>query len=294
MCLAAVCFEPTALSAQRPPAFKSASATVPLFVTVTDSARHLVRGLTADDFVVLDNRHPQPLTVFAEGTAPLSIVVLLDNSHSMADKIAAIRDGALRFFEHLRESDRVEIGSFNGAIQFARPFTNNERSFQLALLTMPPVGYGTALWDALDEGISELTNPTGRRVVLIFTDGEGNMGHMAPRHVIAHAQAEDVMIYVIRLETTRTFQGKTGLSVPDPQLAVIADDTGGGYFNLSNTDDVATAFVHVSEELHSQFILGFESKALDGSVHTVNVRLSRPDLLARARRSYMATPLHGR
>jgi hypothetical protein len=75
---------------------------------------------------------------------------------------------------------------------------------------------------------------------------------------------------------------------------VIANDTGGGYFDLLNTDDMTTAFVHVSEELHSQFMLGFESKTLDGRVHTLDVRLSRPDLQARARRTYIATPVGGR
>ncbi len=288
------CIVTTAARAQRRPSFTSASATVPLFVTVTDGAGRPVPDLTATDFVVLDNGQPQPLTVFGIGSVPVSLVVLLDDSPSMAERIGSIREGASRFFEHLRESDLVELGSFNRVIQFARPFANDVKQFQLALLTMPPVDYGTALWDALDESVSELDGQTNRRVIVIFTDGEGNMGRTTAKKVLAHARASNVMVYVIRIVTTRTFRGQTGTSVMDPLLPALAQDTGGDYFDPPNMSDMTTMFVHVAEELHSQYVLGFESTHLDGRMHTLGIRLSRTGLLARGRNSYVASPLRRR
>jgi hypothetical protein len=75
---------------------------------------------------------------------------------------------------------------------------------------------------------------------------------------------------------------------PDPHLRELADDGGGGYFELHSTDNLAATFSRVAEELHQQYMLAFTASALDGRTHKIEVRMREPGLTARARKSYLA------
>jgi VWFA-related protein len=77
-------------------------------------------------------------------------------------------------------------------------------------------------------------------------------------------------------------------SRPDGGLRRIADETGGGYFELQKTTDLAPTFTRVAHELHSQYVLGFTPTQLDGKIHKLAVRMKQPGMTARARRSYLA------
>jgi VWFA-related protein len=77
-------------------------------------------------------------------------------------------------------------------------------------------------------------------------------------------------------------------SKPDSGLRKISDETGGGYFELMKTSDLAPTFTRVAQELHSQYVIGFTPTQLDNKVHKLSVRLKKSDLTARARRSYLA------
>jgi hypothetical protein len=81
------------------------------------------------------------------------------------------------------------------------------------------------------------------------------------------------------------------LERPDEGLPKIAEATGGGYFELTSTADLVRTFTRVADELHHQYALGFAPEKLDGKMHELTVRLSRPDLRARARKRYLATPV---
>ena len=77
-------------------------------------------------------------------------------------------------------------------------------------------------------------------------------------------------------------------SRPDSGLRKMADETGGGYFELTKTAELAPTFTRVAQELHSQYVLGFTPTTLDGKVHKLAVRMKQPGMTARARRSYLA------
>ncbi len=97
------------------------------------------------------------------------------------------------------------------------------------------------------------------------------------------------MIYSIGLQS-EYFDGlRMTRSKPDGGLRGLSDETGGGYFELKKTDDLGPTFSRVAQELHSQYVLGFEAKQLDGKVHKLTVRTKKPGTTARARRSYVAT-----
>jgi Ca-activated chloride channel family protein len=137
-------------------------------------------------------------------------------------------------------------------------------------------------------GVEDVKSVEGRRVVLVFTDGEDTASRTGLGDVLTRARADDVMVYSIGLES-EYFDGLRMVRTrPDRSLRRLADETGGGYFELKKTSELASTFTRVAQELHSQYILGFEATQLDGKVHKVQVKVKRPGLSARARRSYLA------
>jgi Ca-activated chloride channel homolog len=125
-------------------------------------------------------------------------------------------------------------------------------------------------------------------VVLVFTDGDDTASRMGLGTAIDRARAGEVMVYAIGLESNY-FNGERMVKTrPDRGLRRIADETGGGYFELQRATDLASTFTRVEKELHSQYVLGFTPAQLDGKVHKLAVRLKQPGMTARARRSYLA------
>jgi hypothetical protein len=86
-------------------------------------------------------------------------------------------------------------------------------------------------------------------------------------------------------------RGPCDSAKPDPGLKTLADDGGGAYFELQGTEDLASTFARVADELHHQYMLAFTAPALDGTLHSLSVRMRQPNLTARARKSYLATPV---
>jgi Ca-activated chloride channel family protein len=274
---------------QQPTAtFKGGSGTiVSLFATVIDTDRRLVPNLTIDDFEVLDNEKPQPIVVFDNSVLPITVVTMLDTSGSMTLSLDLLRAAAEQFVLRLLPADKGKVGAFNDKIQFSGRFTNNRDELAGDIKDLD-YGNGTRLWDATAASLDELKGIDGRRVVLLFTDGDDTSSHVGLGRVTDRARDEDVMIYAIGLQS-EYFDGQRMVrSKPDGGLRKIADETGGGYFELKKTAELASTFTRVAQELHSQYALGFEAKQLDGRVHKLAVRLKKPGMTARARKSYTA------
>ncbi|PYQ70792.1 MAG: hypothetical protein DMG01_26950 [Acidobacteria bacterium] len=278
--------------AQQPPStqgptFKSGTQVVSLFVTVQDAQKRLVPSLTQSDFEVFDNDKPQPITYFDNSVHPITCVTMLDTSGSMTLTIDLLRQAAEQFVIRLLPDDKARVGAFNDKIQFAGRFTNNRDELVGAIKDLD-YGNGTRLWDAVGASFDELKGIEGRRVVLVFTDGDDTESKIGLGNVVERARAEEVMVYAIGLESNY-FNGQHMVrSKPDRGLRRIADETGGGYFELEKTADLAPTFTHVAYELHSQYVLGFTPTQLDGRVHKLTVKVKQPGMTARARRSYVA------
>jgi len=133
--------------------------------------------------------------------------------------------------------------------------------------------------------MTALKDVEGRRVVLVFTDGADTFSDRSEGDVMARARDGEFLIYAIGLRSQLRGQGVTK---PDPGLRKVAEETGGGYFELNRTDELNSTFTRVASELHSQYVLGFSPSALDGKVHKLDVMIKRPGLVARARKSYVA------
>jgi Ca-activated chloride channel homolog len=275
--------------AAQQPTFKSGTQVVSLFVTVADATKRLVPDLKQEDFEVFDNDKPQPITYFDASIRPITVVVMLDTSGSMTLSIELLKKAAEQFLIRLLPDDRAKVGAFNDKLQISATFTNNRDQLISAAKDLD-FGNGTRLWDAVDMSLDELKGIEGRRVILVFTDGDDTDSRKANLgNVIERARAEEVMIYAIGLEST--YMGAPGRMVktkPDRGLRKIADETGGGYFELEKSADLEPTFTRVAQELHSQYVIGFAPTLLDGKVHKLAVKMKQPGLTARARRSYVA------
>jgi VWFA-related protein len=211
---------------------------------------------------------------------------MLDTSGSMTLNLELLKVAAEQFVLRLLPDDRAKIGSFSDKIIISPSFTNDRDDLVRILHTDIQFGNPTFLWDAIDRSMDELAGQTGRRVVLIFTDGEDETSREHDfNDVLTRAQNEDFMIYAIGLESH--ILGTT--THPDRNLRRLADLTGGGYFELKRTADLNSTFTRVADELHRQYLLGFSAETLDNLVHKLDVRVKVPGMHVRARKSYLAS-----
>jgi VWFA-related protein len=295
--------------------FKGSTRTVAIYATVTDQSGRLVPDLARDDFDIEDNGKRQPLTVFANDIQPITVVMLLDRSGSMQANFNRVQRAAQTFVEDLQAFDKARIGSFSNRIQVdPRDFSSNHGELLAILHTELQEAGPTPLWNAVNVGITALLHQQGRRVILVFTDGvdnpmNGGSNNASLKDVMTRAEEEDVMVYAIGLVGQNFagarrrggfggggFGGRRGAGPagvmddkPDEGLPKIAAQTGGGYFELKSTDDLASTFRLVADELHHQYVLGFSPAVLDGKMHSLTVHVTPTGMIARARKNYLAT-----
>jgi Ca-activated chloride channel family protein len=282
-------------SQQQPPIFKVGTQTVPLFATVTDTSGRLIPNLAKEDFEIFDNNKAQAVTLFANDLQFIKVVVMLDESGSMVNNIKRVKEAAEQFLLRLLPNDRARIGSFEDKIILSPEFTNNRDELVQFLKEKLQYGNGTRLWDAVDASMSALSVLEGRRVVLVFSDGNDDPGpgkHVSYSTVLKRAQAEGYMVYAIGLHSKCRCgpEGRMIETDPDASLKRIAAESGGGYFELKEGADLSSTFTRVAQELHSQYVIGFTPESMDGKLHAVQVRVKRQGMAARARKSYIASP----
>jgi len=295
-----------AVSVAQQPTFRSGARTVAVYATVAEKDGRLITDLARDAFEIKDDGKPQPITVFSNEVQPISVVMMLDHSSSMRGNVGLVEQAAEAFIRNLGPRDAARIGTFAERIVMQpEGFTSEQGTLLRILRSGQPVIGPTPLWNALDLAVEALRGREGRKVVLVFSDGGDapmnlSVNNRSIMDVMRDAQREDVMVYAIGLQSTvllgphpRGGMGSMGGSMtsvrPDPGLARIAEDTGGGYFELNRSENLAVTFAAVADELHRQYALGFEPPKLDDRMHKLDVRVNRKGLNVRARKEYFAT-----
>jgi Ca-activated chloride channel family protein len=302
LCVVAV----AALAGQQTPVFRGGGDAVRVFVTVTDGDGRLVTTLTQGDFEIRDEGKPQPITLFDNTPQPIRLVVMLDVSGSMEGNLPLLRAAADQLFARLRPDDVVRVGSFGREVSISPAFTQDVTELRNALPKMIAPDAPTPLWRALDEALDAFEEDSDvRPVILVLSDGKDSgmfdfkRQPISQAEIIDRARRESVMIYAVGMRSRGSQRippglGRGGLQaaltadMPDPGLARVAQETGGGYTEIRAGLDLASAFAHVADELHSQYLLGFAPPRRDGKTHDIDVRLAPRGLTARARKSYVA------
>jgi Ca-activated chloride channel homolog len=271
------------------PTFRSSTRIVPVVTTVFDMQGRLVPMLERDEFTILDNGRPQDITFFQNDVQPFTVVVMMDYSASMTANLDRLAAAAEQFVLRMLPQDKGQVGAFSDKIQFSGTFTSDRDDLIFALKDLQ-FGNPTRLYDAINESLAMLRGVEGRKVVLVFTDGDDTASRVGVGDVLDRARDEEAMIYAIGLES-EFFNGQRMVRTrPDRGLRRLAEETGGGYFELKKTDELAPTFTRVAQELHSQYTLGFTPATLDGKEHKLVVRMRQPGMTARARRTYVASP----
>src|SRR5262245_11634389 len=164
ICAAAV------LSAQQA-TFKAGTSIVPVLTTVIDSQGRLVPNLEQEEFTILDNGKPQPISFFQNETQPFTVVVMLDFSASMTANLDLLKQATEQFVLRMLPHDKGQVGAFSDKIQFSGKFTSDRDDLVHALKDLQ-FGNPTRLYDAIDASIDLLQDVDGRKIVLVLTDGD--------------------------------------------------------------------------------------------------------------------------
>ena len=291
---------------QQQSVFRSGSAAVRVFATVTDRDGRLVTTLTQDNFEVRDDGKPQPITQFDNTPRPIRLIVMLDVSGSMEGNLPLLRAAGAQLFARLRSDDVARVGAFGHDVTISPSFTHDPNELGAALPDAIAPDAPTPLWRAIDQALGAFGDADDRReVILVLSDGK-DTGPLSLRQrpvsqaeVIDRARREEVMIYAIGMRSRSSNSmppgiGRGGLQamlvadMPDPGLARVAEESGGGYTEIRFGQELGAAFAGVADELHTQYLLGFAPPKRDGKVHDINVRVSLGGLKARARKNYVA------
>ena len=288
------------------PVFRGAGDAVRLFVTVTDGDGRLVTTLMRDDFEVRDEGKPQPITLFDNTPQPIRLIVMLDVSGSMEGNLPLLRSATEQLYARLRRDDRMRIGTFGRDVVIGPWLTRNvDEALRNELPDAIAPDALTPLWRAIDEAMDAFGDEgDARRVILVLSDGKDSGPLFRQRvvsqvEVIDRARRDDVMVYGVGMRSRGARARQPGLGpgglqaaltadLPDPGLARVAEEAGGGYLEIGFGQDLAAAFAGVADELHSQYLIGFDPPKRDGKVHDIDVRLSQKGLKARSRKSYTA------
>jgi Ca-activated chloride channel homolog len=296
----------TLAAAAQQPVFRGLGDAVRVFVTVTDGDGRLVTTLTREAFEVRDEGKPQPITLFDNTPQPIRLIVMLDVSGSMEGNLPLLRAAADQLFARLRPDDVARVGTFGREVEISASFTRDAGELRSALPTVIEPDAPTPLWRALDKALDAFDKEADARpVILVLSDGkDSGLFDFSDRpvsqaEIIDRSRSEAVMIYAVGMRSRGTQRlppglGRGGLGamltadLPDPGLARVAQESGGGYTEIRLGQDLAGAFARVADELHSQYLIGFAPPKRDGKRHDIDVRLTERGLTARSRKSYIA------
>src|SRR5687767_8011586 len=198
---------------------KVSNETVAVYVTATDAEKRLVSDLVQEDFEVLDNGKPVSINIFENKPVPITVVVMIDTSGSITAALGLVKDGAEQFLLRLLPDDRAQVGEFSDKIKFHPGNFIGDRDRLIYLLKHElDFGYPTRLYDAVDQSIERLLEVDGRKVVLVFTDGDDTASKIGVGKVMDKAREKDVMVYAVGLQV-EYFNGQQRVrSSPDRGL----------------------------------------------------------------------------
>lgn len=277
--------------AQPPAVFRTEVKLVRLLATVKDASGGLVGGLQKDEFRVTDNGAPQEVAVFEPHTEqPISVAILLDISGSTAKDLKYEVNSLQRFAKALFGSgnpeDQAALFTFNHEVARASGFTRQLKRLEIAMRGIKAEA-GTSLYDAILLGADAVGRRTGRRVVIIITDGGDTTSVTTFHAALEAAHANDAVIYAILVVPIENDAGRN--IGGEHALAQFAGSTGGKVFQPTIGVDLDRAFDSILRDLRTQYLLGYYPKNVPltrNRFHTVKVETQTPGLRVQTRSGY--------
>ena len=283
---------------QGAPSFRTGVDLVSLNVTVTDTPGHYVTDLQAEDFSVFEDGVKQDVTFFNRTNLPIALAILLDTSASMEDKLPTAQEAAIGFARRLRPQDLAEVIDFDSRVVVLQLFTNSSEELEQAI-RRTSAGGSTSMYNALYIALKDLKKVVAKNVdeirrqaIVILSDGEDTSSLLPFEEVLDLAKRSETAVYTIGLRTGEP-SGTRGFKEAEFVLRQFAQETGARAFFPSQLADLAGVYTQISDELSSQYTVGYTSKnqKRDGSWRRVVVRVSRTAGIARTKQGYFA-PVH--
>jgi Ca-activated chloride channel family protein len=257
--------------------FHVRSRLVNVALNVVDAHGTPVGGFDKKDFQIFENGKLQPIAVFErEASSPLSIVLAIDSSETVLTSERLEREAAKHFVRAiLRQQDELDLMDFADSVREVVPFTNNSRQVELGLGRLQQ-GQETALYNAVYlasqrlAGTSQESNR--RRVLVVISDGGDSVNGEKYEDAVEQAQRANAIIYSIIMVPIAADAGRnTG---GEHALIQMSEDTGGKYYYVEDPSDLEPAFRHVSEDLRTQYLLGYYSPEGDSAFRRIRVKLT--------------------
>jgi VWFA-related protein len=287
---------------QQGPVIRSQVSLVNLFVTVRDKNKRIATDLKKDDFKVQEDGQDQQIAFFSkEVTMPITLALLLDTSGSEQFMLGAIQDMGGRFMDRvLRKGDEALVMSFDTDVDLLSDFTDDRGLLERAIrktrintsmsggLNPGPVPTshvtGTAFYDAVYLACNEkLSTEAGRKAIVVVTDAQDEGSKVRIEEAIEAAQRTDTVIHILLVYDNR-FGANTGAAKK------MTEETGGRMIVANTEKHLAEAFDQISEELRSQYTLGYypTNTVHDGKFRKIKVDMTNHDLKVLARKGYYA------
>jgi len=259
--------------------FKSNVKLVNVFTTVVNKRGAPVAGLKKEDFAIAEDGVTQDIKVFdRESELPLNIVLAIDTSLSTRKDIRLELESA-RGFVHalLRPVDSLALFQFSENVDELVPFTSNLQRIDKGINRVR-IGAATALYDAIYLGSHSLADRNNRKVMVVITDGGDTMSKIDFNDAVRAAQESEAIVYSIIIVPIEADAGRNVGG--ENALIQLSDDTGGKHYYASGIAQLDAAFHQVSEELRTQYLIGYypKKKLSDSDFRRIEVTLTNPNL----------------
>jgi Ca-activated chloride channel family protein len=272
---------------------------VALNVTVTDGKR-LVPGLTVEDFAIYEDGVLQRVQFFESKEVPVDLILLIDTSASMSDKMNVVHEAAVGFLNTLRGSDRGAVVTFGDSVNIAQELTGDRVELERAVRQSQPRG-STALNNALYVAMKQFglgpqqEGAVRRQAIAVLSDGEDTSSVIEFDDVLGMARKSGINIYTICLQNkysvARADTGRRYFSESDYSMKTLAQETGALAYFPQSVQELKGIYAGISDELSNQYSIGYSPAnwRADGRFRRIVVKVNaHPEFRPRARMGYTA------
>lgn len=282
------------------PVFRSGTNVVALNVTVVDPKKQFVSGLTLADFAVFEDGVQQQVRFFEAREVPLDLILLIDTSSSMRDKMDVVHEAAIGFLKTMKGSDRGAVVAFNDSVEVLQPLTPDGQALEHAIRATIAKG-STSLHNAIYIALKQFGRAAKaadgdlrRQAIAVLSDGEDTSSLITFDDVLAVARKSGVSIYTIALQSKYTaarLAPSRYFSTADYAMKALAQETGAQAFFPLQVGDLKGVYAAIAQELASQYSMAYSpaNTRPDGRYRRIVVRVTaRPELQLRTRSGYTA------
>jgi Ca-activated chloride channel family protein len=280
---------------QAPPVFQVDLDMVHVTVTARDEKGQLVSDLERTDFVLREDGKERPVQLFApaasdegepdEEELALNLGMLFDTSDSMRKELRLSQESAIRFLENIPRAKDLLLVFFDRDIRLSRYNSENQQGIFQRILETEGAGQ-TALYDTVAIYLSRVMDTPGRKVLVVFTDGDDTTSRIGSNDVVKLLRSSDVVVYPIAFRGERPHSAEALRA--QSFLASLAQESGGQVFKPQASRELAAVYQSILDELGTQYVLGYlpASTARDGRYHRLQIEAKRPGLKLRYRPGY--------